>query len=266
MARVHEGHDQAATATAVIEVSGLQWASEKNVLEAVLGRRPGVVAVDASPVAKTAMVTYDPARTSVVNLRDWVRDCGYHCAGQSVPSHICDPLVEPCHRDGAGPESHAGHDAAAAPAPKEPAGHTAHAGNDEAPQRSPHEAMGHGGSHTGMSMASMVADMRRRFILAAVLAVPILLWSAIGRDVLGFNVAAPFGLRDDVFQLLLSMPVVGWSAWIFFDGAFRALRARTLDMMVLVAVAVGSGWSYSVIVTFTGGGDVFYEAVAVLTA
>ncbi|MCW2622974.1 MAG: heavy metal translocating P-type ATPase, partial [Frankiales bacterium] len=54
--------------------------------------------------------------------------------------------------------------------------------------------------------------------------------------------------------------------WIFFDGAWRALRARTLDMMVLVAVAVGAGWGYSVVVTLAGGGEVFYEAATVLTA
>jgi Cu2+-exporting ATPase len=42
--------------------------------------------------------------------------------------------------------------------------------------------------------------------------------------------------------------------------------ARTLDMMVLVAVGVGAGWLYSVGVTLTGGGDVFYEAATVLTA
>ena len=62
---------------------------------------------------------------------------------------------------------------------------------------SPHEAMGHGG-HAGRSMADMVADMRRRFVVAAVLSVPILLWSPIGRDVLGFTVPAPFGLSDEV--------------------------------------------------------------------
>jgi Cu2+-exporting ATPase len=81
----------------------------------------------------------------------------------------------------------------------------------------------------------------------------------------GFTVAAPLGLRDDVFTFLLSLPVVFYCAWIFFDGAWRALRAHTLDMMVLVAVAVGAGWLYSVGVTLTGGGDVFYEAAAVLT-
>ena len=125
--------------------------------------------------------------------------------------------------------------------------------------------MGHGG-HGGMSMEAMVADMRNRFLVAAIFSIPILLWSPIGREVLGFNVPAPFGLRDDVWSLLLSLPVIFYSCWIFFDGAVRALRARTLDMMVLVAVAVGAGWLYSVVVTLTGGGEVFYEAVSVLAA
>lgn len=124
--------------------------------------------------------------------------------------------------------------------------------------------MGHGGH--GGSMVDMVRDMRNRLLVAAVLSVVILFWSPIGREVLGFTVPAPFGLRDDVFSLILSLPVVFYSAWIiFFDGAFRALRARTLDMMVLVAVGVGAGWLYSVVVTFTGGGEVFYEAATVLT-
>ena len=120
--------------------------------------------------------------------------------------------------------------------------------------------MGHGGGHAGMSMDAMVRDMRNRFLVALVLSIPIMLWSPMGRDMFGFTVPAPFGLRDDVFTLLLSLPVVFYSAWIFFDGAYRALKARTLDMMVLVAVAVGAGWLYSVGVTLTGGGEVFYEA------
>ncbi len=131
--------------------------------------------------------------------------------------------------------------------------------------RSPHEVMGHGG-HAGMSMAAMVQDMRNRFVVAAVLSVPILLWSSIGRQVLHFGVPGPFGLRDDIFQLILSLPVIGYSARIFFDGAISALRARTLDMNVLVAVAIAAGWTYSVVVTLRGGGDVFYEASTVLSA
>ena len=121
----------------------------------------------------------------------------------------------------------------------------------------------HGG-HAGMSMDGMVRAMRNRFLVAAIFSIPIVLWSSIGRQVLHFAVPAPFGLRDDQFQLLLSLPVVFYSGSIFFSGAVRALRARTLDMMVLVSVAIGSGWTYSVFVTLTGGGDVFYEASALL--
>jgi P-type Cu2+ transporter len=244
--------DHPARVTAVLDVSGVQWASEKAVAETVLSRRPGVLAVDANPVAQTATVNYDPDRTSVAELAGWVRDCGYHCAGQSVPRHVCDPLVEPHRHDGHPP-----------PAPVEAA--PEHVGHPAPKAPSPHEAMGHGG-HGAMSMDDMVRDMRNRFLVAAIMSVPILLYSPIGREVLGFEAAAPFGLRDDVFSLLLSLPVICYSAWIFFDGAWRALRARTLDMMVLVAVAVGAGWLYSLGVTLTGGGEVFYEAATVLTA
>jgi P-type Cu2+ transporter len=261
---------QAKQVTVVLDVHPILRGSEKAVVEAKLGRRPGVERVEANPVAQTATVTYDPAQTSLTELRRWVQECGLHCDGQSVPEHICDPLLEPDPADG-----HGHHAAAEAPAPAarpdhhhqevavQPAsGHAGHAPVGEA-MRSPHEAMGHGG-HGAMSMAAMTADMRNRFLVAAAFSVPILLWSPIGRDVLGFQLAAPFGLRDDVWSLLLSLPVIFYSCWIFFDGAVRALRARTLDMMVLVAVAVGAGWGYSVVVTLTGGGEVFYEAASVL--
>ncbi|HVL90902.1 MAG TPA: copper-translocating P-type ATPase [Actinomycetota bacterium] len=141
-----------------------------------------------------------------------------------------------------------------------PAGHGGH----EAPA-------GHGGQgghagHAGMSMAEMARDMRNRFLVAAVLAIPITLFSRIGRDVIGFSAAAPLGMSDEWAQMLLSIPVVFYSGWIFFSGAAAALRARTLDMMVLVAVAIGAGWIYSVGVTLTGGGEVFFEAATVLAA
>ncbi len=230
--------------TVVLEVAGLQWATERSVVESVLSRRPGVLRVEANPVNQTATVTFDPARTTVAELRGWVTDCGYHCDGQSVPRHVCDPMASPSVDRG---------------------DHDGHAPGLAAGTRSPTAAMGHGG-HGARSMAGMVADMRNRFLVAALFSVPVLLWSSVGRDVLSFDVPAPFGLRDDVWQLLLSLPVVLYSASVFFEGALRALRARTLDMMVLVAVAIGAGWLYSVAVTFSGGGEVFYEAATVLAA
>jgi Cu2+-exporting ATPase len=222
--------------TVVLHVGDLHYATEKAVVEQVLAHRPGVIAVDANPVAQTATVGFDPAVTSVDDLRGWIEDCGYHCAGQSTPGHVCDPLVDPDH----GPHDHA-----------------AVARADDA------HGHGHGG-HAGMSMEAMARDMRNRFVVALLFTVPIVAWSTVGTKLLGTELATPLGIDRDVWLLLLSLPVVLWASSIFFAGAFVALRARTLDMMVLVAVAIGVGWLYSVAATFFIEGDVFYEAAGML--
>ena len=188
-------------------------------VERALGGRPGVEAVEANPASQTATVTYDPERTSLEELVRWVQDCGFQCAGRSVPGCICDPMARE------------GHDA---PAADEDARHRA----DDA------HGAGHGG-HAGMSMDEMARDMRNRFLVALLFAIPIVLWSPLGTDVLELDLATPFGMDRDLWQFLLSLPVIVYSSWIFFRGAWIALRARTLDMMVLVAVAIGTGWVYS---------------------
>jgi len=226
--------------TTVLHVGGLHYASEKAVVEHALGGRPGVIEVDANPVAQTATVTFDPARTSVADLRRWVEDCGYHCAGRSVPGHVCDPLAE------------------------ELAPHDVH---DHAAVERAAAADGHGhGGHAGMSMDSMVRDMRNRFVVAVAFTIPIVLWSMVGTNLLGTELATPFGIDRDLWQLLLSLPIVVYSSTIFFTGAVTALRNRTLDMMVLVAVAIGTAWVYSVAVTFFVDGEVFYESAGMLAS
>jgi Cu2+-exporting ATPase len=225
-------------ATTVLHVGGLHYASEKSVVERVLSDRTGVLSVEANPVAQTATVSFDPEATSVAELRQWVEECGYHCAGQSVPGHICDPLVE-----------------------------TTPDGHEHMSAERAHDAHGHGGGgHAGMSMEAMERDMRNRFLVALVFTVPTVVWSMVGTELLGREVPVPFGIDRDIWLLLLSLPIVLYASSIFFTGALAALRARTLDMMVLVAVAIGVGWVYSVAATFFIEGDVFYEAAAMLAS
>jgi len=235
-----QGDRHASVATAVLHVGGLHYASEKAVVERALSARVGVVAVAANPVAQTATVDYDPSTTTVEALRQWVEDCGYHCAGRSVPGHVCDPMAE------AGDEAPA-HDHAATERADDAHGH------------------GHGG-HAGMSMAEMVRDMRNRFLVALVFAVPIAVWSPMGEWLFGSTPRTPFGISDELWQLVLSLPVIFYSSTLFFTGAWRALRVGTLDMMVLVAVAIGTAFVYSLAATFWIEGDVFYEAAAFLAS
>ena len=222
--------------TVVLHVGGLHYATQKSLVEHALEGRAGVLAVEANPVAQTATVTYDPAQTSVEELRRWVQECGMHCAGQSVPGHVCDPLAAVDH----GP-----HD------------HTAMQRADDA------HGGGHGG-HAGMSMDAMARDMRDRFVVALAFTIPIVLWSMVGTKLLGSELATPFGIDREVWQFLLSLPIVLYASSIFFVGAVSALRNKTLDMMVLVAVAIGTAWIYSVAVTFLVEGEVFYESAGML--
>ncbi|MEV0767199.1 heavy metal translocating P-type ATPase [Nocardia salmonicida] len=232
--------DQPASVTTVLHVGGQLCASSHGVLTNGLRHRPGVLAVDPNPVAQTATVTYDPTRTSVADLRNWVRDCGYHCSGRSVPSHVCDPTSEPT-----------------TPHHVEPSGHPAPAGDQ------PQATHTHGG-HASMSMDDMARDMRNRFLVALVFSTLVMLWSPMATHMLGLHLPTPFGMRADIWMLVLSLPVIFYSSTIFFTGAWAALRAHTLDMMVLVSVGIGTGWLYSLAVTFTGGGEVFYEASTML--
>ena len=218
--------------TTTLHVGGLHWATSASGIEAVLKRRPGVVDVSANAVAQTATITYDPDGTSPDALAEWVRECGYHCAGRSLPTHVCPPDEIPAQPEGPSariPHSGHGHHHDHAPSVVS----APHAGGPEAPSAvhgpgsahsapvdgvhgparadrtlpSPHEMMGHGG-HAGMSMDAMVADMRNRFLVALLFSIPITLFSPMGREMLGFTVPGPFGLRDDLLALALSLPVI----------------------------------------------------------
>jgi P-type Cu2+ transporter len=87
-------------------------------------------------------------------------------------------------------------------------------------------------------MAHMAEQMRDRFLLSLVFTVAILAWSDVGKSVFGSRLATPLGLDRNVWLLLLSLPVL-WAARMFFTGAVTALRQRTFDMNVLVALAIG---------------------------
>jgi P-type Cu2+ transporter len=224
----------ARAATVVLHVGEQYRGSEKLVVESALSRLPGVLAVDANPAAQTATVTFDPDRSSVAELRRAAEGAGYECAGCSMPCCQVDPLHEP-----GAPQAH-----------------------DMAAVQRAEDADGHGrGGHAGMSMDHMVSQMRARFLVALAFTVLILLWS---NSLSGRQLATPFGMSRDVWELLLSLPVLAAGS-VFFTGAVAALRQRTLDMNVLVATAVGISWVYSVAVTAGLKGEVFYDAGAMLT-
>ena len=63
-------------------------------------------------------------------------------------------------------------------------------------------------------------------------------------------------------SLLLTLPVVGYSAAPFFRNAWRDVRLRRVGMDVPVALGVGSAFAASVWATLTASGEVYFDSVA----
>ncbi|MFN2168231.1 MAG: heavy metal translocating P-type ATPase, partial [Anaerolineae bacterium] len=63
----------------------------------------------------------------------------------------------------------------------------------------------------------------------------------------------------------LATPILFVGGWSFLQGAWRALMARTASMDTLVALGTLSAYSYSVYITLTGGGEAYFDSVAMIT-
>jgi len=67
-------------------------------------------------------------------------------------------------------------------------------------------------------------------------------------------------------SLLLTLPVVLYSASPIFAGAWRSLRQRHAGMDVPVALGVGAGFLASVVATVRGSGEVYFDSVTMFVA
>ena len=159
-----------------------------------LSTLPGVHHVDVNYVAGSATVHYDEARVTAGAIQQRVVDCGYHCRGELVPAHVCEPADQPrtadvatgrtAKADHADPAVHADHADHASQA-----GHPAPGGSPSHLKADMMHDMGHA---PGMSMQGMADDMRNRFLVALVFAVPVFLYSPMGEMFGSF--ATPFGM------------------------------------------------------------------------
>ncbi len=120
-------------------------------------------------------------------------------------------------------------------------------------------------------------DMLRRFVVAAVLSVPLLLY-AMGGMIPGVRPEAlvPAG-AGDWLQLLLATPVVLWAGWPFFVRGVRSVASGNLNMFTLISIGVGTAYGFSVMAILAPGlfpaafrGEdgaigLYFESAAVIT-
>jgi Cu+-exporting ATPase len=123
-----------------------------------------------------------------------------------------------------------------------------------------------------------LADMRRRFVVTAALAVPVL---AIAMSDLVPGMPLQRAVAPAVLawvQLALAAPAVLWGGWPFFVRGGRSIVNASPNMFTLIALGTGTAFVYSVVATLAPGAfpasvrvhggavPVYFEAAAVITA
>lgn len=106
-----------------------------------------------------------------------------------------------------------------------------------------------------------VGDLTRRFALSAALTLPLL--------VLAMAHGAIHFAGMNFVQLALTTPVLFYGGAPFFRGAWKALRQRSSDMNLLVALGSGAAFVYSALQTLaptahTAMPSVYFEAAAAI--
>jgi P-type Cu+ transporter len=99
-----------------------------------------------------------------------------------------------------------------------------------------------------------LADMRRRFVVSAILTAPLVVL-VMGRHIpgLGFVDALMASRIGPWLELLLATPVVLWGGWPFFHRAWVSVVNRSLNMFTLIGLGVGVAYVYSVVATVAPG-------------
>jgi P-type Cu+ transporter len=262
-----------------LPVTGMTCAACARRVERRLAKTPGVRAATVNFATERATVEYDPARTGLRRLDEAVREIGYGTAGASVAEFVVDdsarasgtPLVLENHLRRTPGVVAAEFNLATMRVRVE----FLETATDARALRRRVEELGYRVSDvTGGDVEASASreeqarraerrDLARRFTVAAVLSLPVLVISMTHGAVALFNVS-----WINYLQLALTVPVVFYSGAPFYRGAWAALRHGAADMNTLIATGTGAAFLYSLAATLaprlvaTAGGTLAMNGMA----
>ena len=109
----------------------------------------------------------------------------------------------------------------------------------------------------------MIADFRKRFIVSAIIAVPVLLLSPLIQTFLRLEETIRF--PGDLYVLFgLSTVIFFYGGWPFLKGLYSELKSKQPGMMTLIGLAISVAYIYSSAVVFGLKGKFFFWELATL--
>jgi Cu+-exporting ATPase len=120
-------------------------------------------------------------------------------------------------------------------------------------------------------------DMKRRFIVGAVLSVPLVL-IAMRTMIPGLGIIDTWASAKSLewVELILATPVVLWAGWPFYERGVQSVINRSLNMFTLIGLGVSVAYVYSLVAVYfpglfpdamkgvDGTVGVYFEAAAVI--
>lgn len=133
-------------------------------------------------------------------------------------------------------------------------GHEYHLGHQEHQHGEGHA--GHGDHHR-----DMIADFRKRFFIAVVMSVPVLVLSPMIQAFLGYELRF---LGSNYILLTLATAIFVYGGFPFLKGLKDELKARNAGMMTLIGIAISVAYLYSAAVVLGLPGKMFFWELVTL--
>ncbi|KYD12773.1 heavy metal translocating P-type ATPase [Caldibacillus debilis] len=262
--------------TVTLKVTGMTCAACSNRIEKALNKMDGVEA-NINLAMEKATVKYDPAKQSVADIQTKIVNLGYGVATEKVTLDIEGMTCAACAtRIEKGLNRLEGVTSAAVNLATNSAvveynegivsiedilekikklGYKGQIRNEEQDQAGRREAL--------------LKQKQRQLAISSLLSLP-LLYTMIAHMPFDTNLPMPHLLMNPWFQLLLATPVQFYIGGPFYTGAYRALRNKSANMDVLVALGTSAAYFYSLYEAFKTLGNseymprLYFETSAVL--
>ncbi|MGE6489772.1 heavy metal translocating P-type ATPase [Paenisporosarcina sp. NPDC076898] len=242
-----------------IAITGMTCAACANRIEKGLQRMEGVSDATVNFATEKASVSYNQEKTNVTTLQDKIRTLGYDVLKEEVDLNIIGMTCAACSsRIEKGLNRMEGVQNASVNLALE----TGRISYDPSVLSSEDfikkiQSFGYDANFKNEQKGEKVdhrkVEIQKKthlFLMSALLSLP-LLWTMVGHFTFTSWMYVPEILMNPFVQWALATPVQFWIGWTFYKGAYFALRNKSANMDVLVALGTSAAYFYSVYLVLT---------------
>lgn len=262
-----------------LQITGMTCAACANRIEKGLKKMEGVADANVNFALEKASVTYDPKIANIAQMEQQIEKLGYGTVKESIDLQISGMTCAACAtRIEKGLNKMPG----VAKATVNLALETAHVEYNPASvtlndMQKKVEQLGYKATAKAEQAdpaehrQKEIARQKRRLLVSAVLSFP-LLWSMVSHFSFMSWIWTPMIFMNPWFQLVLATPVQFYIGRHFYTGAYKALRNKSANMDVLIALGTSAAYFYSIYLTLEwvqqGSGPMgpamYYEVSSIL--